>query len=111
MTWKEWVKEATGADSARQIASKISVSPSSVSTWFRTGKPPASAVVSIARAYGADIVVGLVCAGIMSMEDVESGAEGRMQFVPTRLLLAELSQRGARNTDDLTHGLALEWGD
>jgi hypothetical protein len=64
--------------------------------------------VNIARAYGADIVVGLVCAGIMTIEDVETGAKDRMQFVPTRLLLAELSQRGEQNRD-IAPGLAIEW--
>ncbi|MFF8187755.1 hypothetical protein ACF044_10905 [Microbacterium sp. NPDC016588] len=111
ITWKQWVKNAAGSESIRQIASKISVSPSSVSKWFRTGRPPADAVVAVARAYRADIVVGLVCAGIMTVDDVQRDVENRLKFVPTYLLLNELHARGNRGTDDLAHGLAPEWED
>jgi len=105
-----WARGAAGGDSARQIASSIGYSPSSVAKWFRTGRPPSRAVVALARAYGGDIVVGLVCAGIMTMDDVTSGAEGRLRFVPTGLLLAEVAQRGQQAPEDFTPDAELQWG-
>jgi DNA-binding transcriptional regulator YdaS (Cro superfamily) len=93
ITWKQWVQDSTGGASARAIASRINVSPSSVATWMRTERPPASAVVEIARAYSADIVVGLVTAGIMSEDDVKADVERRLRHVPMELLLAELARR------------------
>lgn len=93
ISWEQWVKDSAGGASARSISSKINVSPSSVATWMRTGKPPASAVVEIARVYSADIVVGLVTAGIMSEDDVKADVERRLRHVPMELLLAELARR------------------
>jgi hypothetical protein len=93
IAWEQWVRDSTGGASARSISSRINVSPSSVATWMRTGRPPASAVVEIARVYGADIVVGLVTAGIMSEDDVKADVERRLRHVPMELLLAELARR------------------
>lgn len=109
ITWKQWVEQASDGDSARRIASNIGASPSSVAKWFRTNRPPAFAVVNVARAYGADIVVGFVCAGIMSVDDVQRDVKNRLKFVPTHLLLDELHSRGQRRTDELSHALAPEW--
>ncbi|PPF64519.1 hypothetical protein C5E11_03770 [Clavibacter michiganensis] len=80
-----------------------------MSKWFRTGRPPSSAVVACARVYDADIVVGFVCAGIMTVDDVQRDVERRLKFVPTKLLLAELMQRGEQGTHGLKHSLAPEW--
>jgi hypothetical protein len=102
------VKDASNGASARQVASKISVSPSSVAKWFRTGKPPAFAVVAIARLYDADVDVGFVAAGIMNVDDVQRAVDQRLRAVPTHMLLAELTRRGQEGTDGLKHGLAPE---
>lgn len=93
ITWEQWVRDASGRVSAREIASETSYSASSVSLWMRTGRPPAAAVIEIARTFGADIVVGLVCAGWVTREEVLKGLEARLQHVPTTFLVAELSRR------------------
>ncbi|QJU52911.1 hypothetical protein HL652_04190 [Herbiconiux sp. SALV-R1] len=45
----------------------------------------------------------------MSIDDVQRDVQNRLKFVPTRLLLDELSRRGREGTDELAHGLAPEW--
>ncbi|WP_202567158.1 hypothetical protein [Agreia sp. COWG] len=65
--------------------------------------------MACARVYDADITVGLVCAGIVSVGDVQRDVERRLRFVPTMLLLAELARRGEEDTHGLKHALAPEW--
>lgn len=81
----------SGGDSLRHIASQTSFSKSSLGKWRYTGRPPADAVIAIAKAYDADIVAGLVSAGCIDEKDI--GAIEWLRGVPTELLIEELHRR------------------
>lgn len=54
------------------IAEAAGLNPSTVSRWKNgDGKPDASAVIAIARAFNADPVEALVVAGYLGMEDLQ----------------------------------------
>lgn len=103
ITWKQWVDDASGGESVRQVASRINASPSSVSKWFRTNRPPVDAVVNVARVYHADMSVGFLSAGILNLSDLDRCVRGRLPFLPTHVLVEELARRGARTSEDLPH--------
>lgn len=91
--WVEWLRLSIGDVSVRDVASQIGYSKSAVSRYLRTEKPPAEVVIAVSVSYGLDVLVGLVVAGYISREYVESGVEERLQHVPARFLLAELARR------------------
>lgn len=92
-TWSEWLQRVSNGESQRDIAARIRVSKSTVARWAKSGNPPADAVIAIARAYGADITTGLVCAGALTLEDVNKGIQDRIAHVPTEVLAGELARR------------------
>lgn len=91
--WEAWFDASTQGESARAIASKIPYSHSTISSWRRAERPPADAVFTIARAYGADVFAGLRAAGWLTEGDCETALSQLLSQTPTRRLIAELHSR------------------
>lgn len=90
-TWAQWLEQATDGDSLRRIASQIGFSKSSLSRWNVTGRPPADAVIAVAKAYDADLCTGLASAGYIRASGVS--AKEILREIPTDLLVEEFHRR------------------
>lgn len=90
-TWAQWLEQATHGDSLRDIASQIGFSKSSLSRWKATGRPPAEAVIVIAKVYGADLCSGLASAGYTHAPGLS--AMELLREIPTDLLVEEFHRR------------------
>jgi hypothetical protein len=88
--WIKWVRTVTGAASARKIARTVGVSPTAVSKWLNS-EPSTGAVVSIAVAYHAPVIEGLVAAGLIDCADLDGIFS--LKWIPTEDLAAELRRR------------------
>lgn len=91
--WELWLSEVTQGESARSIASRIAVNRTTVSSWIRSGKPPAEFVFRVAREYGADVFSGLKASGWLTQQDCDVALAALLSQVPTRTLIAELHGR------------------
>lgn len=92
-TWMEWLREAAGWVSDREIARRVGVSPSSVGRWADT-PPKVENVVTIARTFGAPVSEALVAAGYVSRDELHTPQAIRnLGAFTSRELLAELNRR------------------
>jgi hypothetical protein len=62
-----------------------------LSAWNQSNRPPAEAVITIAKTYKADILVALVCAGYIEPGDI--GSSEQVRAIPTEHLIDELHRR------------------
>lgn len=96
-TWTDWLRSTTNGASLRAIAASIGSagSPSSLQRWVNEEvRPPAEAVVAIARAYGADPLLGLVAAGYLDENDLaQNRTVAAVRDASTLQLTEELMRR------------------
>lgn len=96
--WSDWLRDTTGAGSARDIAKRLGRSHTTVLRWMRDGVPP-ERVISIAIDLNADVIDALIAAGWLASEDVPRlVSRDLLKRVPTPTLIAELSRRAASGT-------------
>jgi hypothetical protein len=71
----KWLETATNGSSAREIAAATQLPHTTVSRWIRSAAFPCSAVITIARAYNANVVDALVASGYITPEDRRAAAD------------------------------------
>lgn len=96
--WVAWMETFVGDDDMGVVSAKIERSESTFRRWRSLEKPPSSMIIDLSVAYGADVLVGLIVSGWISMAYVESGVEGRLMHVPTVFMTNELARRSTEET-------------
>lgn len=68
-TIKSWLREITANATNGAIADKIKISRSTLNRQISLGAVPAETIIEIARAYGANVIAGLVANGIITKDE------------------------------------------
>jgi hypothetical protein len=97
-TWWSYVQSLIGDDSPAEAASRAGFDKSAFTRWKKGANADPAFVVRLARAYGADVLEGLVAAGTITSR--EAGGAGRqaaprelLRAVPDELLVREVMRR------------------
>lgn len=69
-TFKQWVREATGGQSLRQMAEVLADSHPTIGRRINANDP--TLVPEIAQAYGADPIDGLIACNFITTSDLEN---------------------------------------
>jgi hypothetical protein len=98
----KWLITATNGSSAREIAAYTDLPHTTISRWIRISAFPCSAVITIARAYNANVVDALVASGYITPEDRAAAANrAGVSNATDQDLITELLFRD-RSRHDLT---------
>jgi hypothetical protein len=95
-TWNDWLSRTTNGASLRAIAAAIGKpgATSTIQRWVNEGRASAEGTVAIARAYGADPLLGLVAAGYLDENDLaQNRTVGALREATTLQLTEELMRR------------------
>lgn len=92
--WNVWFDRVTQGETQEQIGARLGVSRSTVARRIRHGVLEPNELLTLARAYKADPLEGLLASGWLTMEDLKNGG---MRYIlksaPTRMLVNELYDR------------------
>ncbi|GAB4583721.1 hypothetical protein [Nocardia sp. IFM 10818] len=97
----KWKNSVSGSASDRAIAQRMGTNNTKVARHLNESDPPvAETVIEFARAYAANPVLGLIAAGLVTLQEVEEAAsDAGVCQATSQQLLEELLKRekgGAR---------------
>lgn len=98
--WEAWVRHITGGATSRQVGAKIGHSHTTALKWMHDPVSP-EAVITLARAYHADLLRAFVAAGWLDEKDLQLTMDEALQKVASVKLTAELHRRAVRAYEKL----------
>lgn len=99
--WRDWLRQTTGATSARQIGLKTGHAHTTIQRWFKHGIPTPE-VFAIAIKFNADMCETLITLGWVDESEVaRMNVDGALRRVPAFKLTGELHRRAEECRDDV----------
>lgn len=94
--WQDWVRETIGDDRSRQVGKRIGRSHTTALQWMREPTSP-EAVITLARAYNADLLQAFVAAGWLEESDLRMTVDEALRKVASVRLTGELHRRAMQS--------------
>lgn len=90
--WDDWVRKTTNNATSREVGERIGRSHTTALKWMHSPTP--EHVIRLAVAYNADLIAGLVAAGLLPEADAANlNLDRTLKSQPTVKLAAELYRR------------------
>ena len=103
--WGGWLRDTTGAQSTRDIATRCNVSHTTVQRWIRSGIPP-DAVFRIGIAFRADLYQTVIDMGWVSGADLISADWSKiLPHIPYTALTEEVHRRATDALESAGEGV------
>lgn len=99
--WNQWLARVTNHASDHEVARRAGITHTTIGRWRKSGRAPAEGIITIARAFRADPIDGMVAAGLLTEADLMNGGlRNAVRHAPTAFLTDELHERAVSGKFD-----------